>query len=397
MNNNKLKNNYKNKTKLILSGMDKSSKNSFVNPPIEKGSTVTFNSVEEMNKTMIQKHNQILSYGRFGSKTTFKFEKAISNIEGAHTTVATSSGTAAIVSSLLSTLKNGDHLLMTDSAYGVSKNLASNLLKKMGITTTFYDPLIGNNISKLITKNTKVIYLESPGSLTFEIQEIPQIVNIAKKNKCTTIIDNTWATPLYFKPFKYGVDISIQAATKYINGHSDSMLGTISSNKKYAKIIRQISHSLGACPGPEDIYLGLRGLKSLKIRLEEHQRNAIKIIDWLAKQKEVEKILYPAFPEYDGYKIWKRDFLGATGLFGIVLKPISINKINKMIKNLKLFNLGYSWGGYESLILPVQPKKYRETYNWNEKFNILRIHAGLEDADDLIEDLKISFKHLRKN
>ena len=397
MNNNKNKKIYKSKTQLVLSGMDKTATNKYVNPPIEKGSTVTFSTVEKMKKTMIKKHEQILSYGRFGSTTTFKFEQAISDLEGSHTTVATSSGTAAIVSSLMSTLKNGDHLLMTDSAYGVSKELANNLLKKMGITTTFYDPLLGKNIAKLIKNNTKVIYLESPGSLTFEIQDIPQIIDIAKKNKCTTIIDNTWATPLYFKPFEHGIDISIQAATKYINGHSDSMLGTISSNKEYAKIIREVTHSLGACPGPEDIYLGLRGLKSLKIRLEQHKYNAIKIIDWLTKQKEVNKILYPAFPEYDRFKIWERDFLGATGLFGFILQPLNPNKINNMLNNLQLFNLGYSWGGYESLILPVQPEKYRDTYKWDKKYNTIRIHAGLEDADDLIDDLQMCFQYLRKN
>tara|TARA_B100000686_G_scaffold355150_1_gene470445 strand:- start:3389 stop:4582 length:1194 start_codon:yes stop_codon:yes gene_type:complete len=397
MNNYKNKKKFKTKTKLILSGREIKKENSFVNPPISKGSTVTFKSVKEMKDSIAIKNSQTLTYGRFGSNTTFKLEKAITNIEEGYTTVATSSGTAAIIASLLSTLKSGDHLLMTDSAYAAAKYAAKYLLKNMGITTTFYNPLIGKDISQLIQKNTKVIYLESPGSLTFEIQDIPLIVDIASKNKCTTIMDNTWATPLYFKPISYGIDISIQAATKYINGHSDSMLGTITTNKKYADTIRKVTHSLGSCPGPEDIYLGLRGLKSLNIRLEQHKNNALRMIEWIIKQKEVENILYPAFEKFNGYKIWKRDFLGASGLFGITLKPIKKKTINKMLNNLKLFNMGFSWGGYESLILPVEPEKDRETYEWKHKYRTLRIHAGLEDVDDLIDDLKHGFKILRKD
>jgi len=397
MNNNKHKNKFKTKTKLILSGRKTKKENSFVNPPISRGSTVTFKTVKDMKDRISKKNSQTLTYGRFGSNTTFKLEKAITSIEEGHTTVATSSGTAAIVASLLSTLKSGDHLLMTDSAYGAAKYAAKNLLKNMGISTTFYNPHIDKNISQLIQKNTKVIYIESPGSLTFEIQDIPSIVDIASKNKCTTIIDNTWATPLYFKPISHGIDISIQAATKYINGHSDSMLGTITTNKKYADIIRKVTHSLGPCPGPEDVYLGLRGLKSLNVRLEQHKNNALRIIEWLIKQKEVEDILYPAFEKFNGYKIWKRDFLGATGLFSITLKPIKRKTINKMLNNLKLFNMGFSWGGYESLILPVEPEKDRETYKWKYKYRTLRIHAGLEDIDDLIDDLKYGFKILKED
>ncbi len=395
--NNKHKKETQPKTKLILSGRTNEKKSSFVNPPISKGSTVTFKNVKQMRNSIANKHSQNLTYGRFGSETTFKLEKSITALEEGHTTVATSSGTSAIIASLISTLKTGDHILMTDSAYGAAKYATKNILSKMGISTTFYNPLIGKNISELIQKNTKAIYLESPGSLTFEIQDIPLIVDIAKRNKCTTIIDNTWATPLYFKPMNYGVDISIQSATKYINGHSDSMLGAITANKKLAEKVRKTTHSLGSCPGPEDIYLGLRGLKTLNIRLEQHCYNAQKIIEWLVKQKEVDSILYPAHEKFKGYKIWKRDFLGASGLFGITLKPIKLQKINKMLNNLNLFNMGYSWGGYESLILPVEPENDRKAYEWKYNYRTLRIHAGLEDADDLIEDLKEGFKILRKN
>ena len=386
---------YKNDTKIILAGKDRNNKNSFVNSPIYKGSTVLFKDVEDMKKSIKNKNSQILSYGRFGSPTTFEFERAIAKIDEGYSAVATSSGTAAIVASLLAVLKTGDHILMTDSAYGVSRNLAKGLLSNMGITTTFYKPNIGKEITKLIQKNTKVIFMESPGSLTFEIQDIPMLVELAKKNNLITVLDNTWATSLFFKPFYNGIDISIQSATKYIVGHSDAMLGIISTNKKYTKCVRESAHNMGSCPGPEDIYLGIRGLKTLSIRLQKHQENAFKVIEWLRVQQEVDKILYPALPNDSGYKIWKRDFLGASGLFGITLKNTKKSLVNKMLNNLKLFNMGYSWGGYESLILPIEPEKLRDTYKWKNDCGTLRIHVGLEDPADLINDLKDNFKILK--
>lgn len=389
------KNKYNNATKIILSGKNNNSKNSFVNSPIYKGSTVVFKTVEEMHKSMRNKHTQTLTYGRFGSPSTFEFEKAIAEIEGGYSAVATASGTAAIVASLLAILKTGDHILMTDSAYGVTRNLTKNLLKNMGISTTFYNPNIGKELKNLIKKNTKAIFLESPGSLTFEIQDVPMIAEIAYQNNLVTIIDNTWGTPLYFKPFYHGIDISIQSATKYIVGHSDAMLGVIITNKKYERSIRESAHNLGSCPGPEDIYLGIRGLKTLSIRLEKHQKNALTIIEWLKTRKEIDRILYPAISENYGYKIWKRDFLGASGLFGITLKTTKISLVHKMLNKLQLFNIGYSWGGYESLILPVNPEKHRSTYQWQNEGATLRIHAGLEDSDDLINDLKENINILK--
>ena len=386
---------YKNDTKIILAGKDRNNKTAFVNSPIYKGSTVLFKDVEEMKKSIKNKNSQILSYGRFGSPTTFEFERAIAKIDEGYSAVATSSGTAAIVASLLAVLKTGDHILMTDSAYGVSRNLAKGLLNNMGITTTFYKPNIGKEITNLIQKNTKVLFMESPGSLTFEIQDIPMLVELAKKNKLITVLDNTWATSLFFKPFYNGIDISIQSATKYIVGHSDAMLGIISTNKKYTKCVRESAHNMGSCPGPEDIYLGIRGLKTLSIRLQKHQENAFKVIEWLRVQQEVDKILYPALPDNFGHKIWKRDFLGASGLFGITLKNTKKSLVNKMLNNLKLFNMGYSWGGYESLILPIEPEKLRDTYKWKNDCGTLRIHVGLEDPADLINDLKDNFKILK--
>ena len=389
------KNNYKNDTKNIIAGKRKKLSNGFVNSPIYKGSTVLFNTVEEMQSKMKKKNSQTLFYGRFGSPATFEFENAIADIDESYTAVATASGTAAIVASLLAVLKAGDHILMTDSAYGVSRNLTKKLLNNMGITTTFYNPNLTNKIKELITNKTKLIFMESPGSLTFEIQNISMIVDIAKKYNLITVIDNTWATSLYLKPMNYGVDISIQSATKYIVGHSDAMLGVITTNKKYAKQIRESAHNLGSCPGPEDIYLGIRGLKTLSIRLKKHQENAMKIIEWLLRQREVNRVLYPALPDNPGYKIWKKDFNGASGLFGVVLENTRKDLIYKMLNNLKLFNMGYSWGGYESLILPVNPEKIRDTYKWNHKDLTLRIHAGLEDPEDLINDLKDNFNILK--
>ena len=389
------KNNYKNDTKNIIAGKRKKLSNGFVNSPIYKGSTVLFNTVEEMQSKMKKKNSQTLFYGRFGSPATFEFENAIADIDESYTAVATASGTAAIVASLLAVLKTGDHILMTDSAYGVSRNLTKKLLNNMGITTTFYNPNLTNKIKELITNKTKLIFMESPGSLTFEIQNISMIVDIAKKYNLITVIDNTWATSLYLKPINYGVDISIQSATKYIVGHSDAMLGVITTNKKYAKQIRESAHNLGSCPGPEDIYLGIRGLKTLSIRLKKHQENAMKIIEWLLRQREVNRVLYPALPDNPGYKIWKKDFKGASGLFGVVLENTRKDLIYKMLNNLKLFNMGYSWGGYESLILPVNPEKIRDTYKWNHMDLTLRIHAGLEDPEDLINDLKDNFNILK--
>jgi len=389
------KNNYKNDTKNIIAGKRKKLSNDFVNSPIYKGSTVLFNTVEEMQSKMKKKNNQTLFYGRFGTPATFEFENAIADIDESYTAVATASGTAAIVASLLAVLKTGDHILMTDSAYGVSRNITKKLLNNMGITTTFYNPNLTNKIKELITNKTKLIFMESPGSLTFEIQNISMIVDIAKKYNLITVIDNTWATSLYLKPMNYGVDISIQSATKYIVGHSDAMLGVITTNKKYAKQIRESAHNLGSCPGPEDIYLGIRGLKTLSIRLKKHQENAMKIIEWLLRQKEVNRVLYPALPDNPGYKIWKKDFKGASGLFGVVLENTRKDLIYKMLNNLKLFNMGYSWGGYESLILPVNPEKIRDTYKWNHMDLTLRIHAGLEDPEDLINDLKNNFNILK--
>ena len=389
------KNNYKNDTKNIIAGKRKKLSNGFVNSPIYKGSTVLFNTVEEMQSKMKKKNSQTLFYGRFGSPATFEFENAIADIDESYTAVATASGTAAIVASLLAVLKTGDHILMTDSAYGVSRNLTKKLLNNMGITTTFYNPNLTNKIKELITNKTKLIFMESPGSLTFEIQNISMIVDIAKKYNLITVIDNTWATSLYLKPMNYGVDISIQSATKYIVGHSDAMLGVITTNKKYAKQIRESAHNLGSCPGPEDIYLGIRGLKTLSIRLKKHQENAMKIIEWFLRQREVNRVLYPALPDNPGYKIWKKDFKGASGLFGVVLENTRKDLIYKMLNNLKLFNMGYSWGGYESLILPVNPEKIRDTYKWNHMDLTLRIHAGLEDPDDLINDLKDNFNILK--
>ena len=389
------KNKCKNDTKIILSGKSQKSKSSFVNSPIYKGSTVLFKTVEDMNKSMKRKNTQTLAYGRFGSPSTFEFEKAIAEIDEGYSAVATSSGTAAIVASLLAVLKTGDHILITDSVYGVTKNLAKGLLNNMGITTTFYKPDIGKEINRLIKKNTKVIFIESPGSLTFEIQNVPMLVEIAKKNNLITIMDNTWATPLFFKPFYNGIDISIQSATKYIVGHSDAMLGIITTNKNYTKCVREAAHNMGSCPSPEDIYLGIRGLKTLSIRLQKHQQSASKVIEWLKTQDVTDTILYPALPDNPGYKIWKRDFLGASGLFGIKLKNTKTSLVNKMLNNLKLFNMGYSWGGYESLILPIKPEKLRDTYKWKNDCGTLRIHVGLEDPDDLINDLKDNINILK--
>ena len=268
------------------------------------------------------------------------------------------------------------------------------MLKRLGVTTTYYDPLVGGGIASLITDKTKVVFTESPGSQTFEVQDIPAIAEAAHARGAVVILDNTWATPLYFKPFAHGADVSIQAATKYIVGHADAMLGAITTNKRTTPAVARAHDEFGLCPGPEDVYLGLRGLRSLSVRLERHQRSGLALAEWLAGRKEVARVIHPALAGDPGHALWKRDFTGASGLFSIVLQPYSRQALAAMLDGLDLFGMGYSWGGYESLILPFDPSTYRSATTWQAKGPALRLHAGLEDVEDLKADLDAGFARL---
>ena len=379
-------------TKLIELGRKSFENFGIVNPPIYRTSTVLFKNTKDLGKAIKNRFNQTY-YGRYGTPTTFALENAISGIEKGYRTVATSSGMSAISISLLSFLSKNDHCLISDCSYYPTKKFANEILSKFGVKFDFYDPKNLETLKKKINKKTKIIFMESPSSLTFEIEDISEVVKIAKKKKIITMIDNSWATPLYFSPIKIGIDISILAATKYISGHADVMLGlvTVKNENLYIKI-KNTAVSLGDCPGPEECYLSLRGLRTLSVRLEKHRLNGLKIARLLDNNDKIIKVFHPALPKNENYEFWNKYFSGSTGLFSFILKEKSKTKIYKMINNLKLFKLGFSWGGYESLILPVFPKTERKISKLKEKGILLRLHVGLEDVNDLIEDLYSAFK-----
>ena len=382
----------KKNTKLTLAGRKPFENYGIVNPPVYRTSTVLFENTKELGKAIKNRFNRTY-YGRYGTPTTFALEEGIAEIENGHKTIATSSGMSSISISLLSFLSKNDHCLISDCTYYPTKKFAVKMLLKFGVNVDFYDPKNINSIKNKINKKTKIIFMESPSSLTFEIEDMSAIIKIAKKKKILTIIDNSWATPLYFSPIRQGIDISILAATKYISGHADNMLGLITvKNEKLFLQIKDTAVNLGDCPGPQECYLGLRGLRTLSARLERHRSNALKIARLLENNNKVLKVFHPALPNNDNYTLWCKYFSGSTGLFSFILKEQSKNVIYKMIDKLKLFKLGFSWGGYESLILPVFPKNERKIAKWKEKGILLRIHIGLEDVDDLSKDLFQAFK-----
>ena len=380
-------------TRIVNAGRDPEKNFGIVNPPVYRASTVTFPSVEVLESFDKNPFDGVF-YGRHGTPTTFALEEAVAELEGGDQGIAMASGLAAVAASLFAFLKSGDHVLVADSVYGPTRRFCDQVLKRYGVETTYYDPVIGDGIAALLKPNTKVVFVESPGSLTFEVQDIPAIAKAAHEKGAVVILDNSWATPLYFKPFAHGVDVSIQAATKYIVGHADAMLGVITTQKQHYVTIRKMTANIGACSAPEECFLALRGLRTLSVRLERHCATAMKLCAWLKGRDEVERILYPALPEDAGHAIWKRDFTGAPGLFSFVLKATPKQAVVAMLDHMKLFAMGYSWGGYESLILPFHAEDLRTATKWTGGPSI-RIHAGLEDADDLIEDLDEGFKRMK--
>jgi len=376
-------------TKVVHSGRAPHDNYGFVNPPVYRGSTVLFPTVEKL-----WKRDQPFTYGRTSTPTVKALEEALAEIEGGTASVLTASGYQAVSTAILAFVKAGDHLLMVDSVYQPTRKFCDHMLKKLGVETTYYDPLIGAGIADLVQENTRLIFTESPGSQTFEVQDIPAIARVAAERELWLLMDNTWASPLYFKPFEHGVDVSIQAATKYIVGHADAMLGAITSNARAAKHVGQAKDLLGVCPGSEETYLGMRGLRTLATRLAQHQRSAIEIARWLEGRPEVARVLHPALPSHPQHAIWKRDFLGASGLFAVILKPASQKGVAAMLDGLKLFGMGFSWGGYESLVIPFDAKSYRTATKWEPEGPALRLHIGLEDVDDLRADLEAGLKRL---
>ncbi|MSP49771.1 MAG: cystathionine beta-lyase [Alphaproteobacteria bacterium] len=388
-----LKGTFRRDTIITHAGLDPEANHGIVNPPVYHASTITFPSVaawDEAHKPGFKGY----IYGRYGTPTHRAFTDAVAAMEGGHGTVAFPSGFAAVVGAILAFVKTGDHILMVDSAYFPNRRLCDNFLKNMGIETTYYDPLIGGGIRDLIRPNTKIVYTESPGTGTFEMQDIPVIAAEAHKKGCVVLTDNTWSGGMLFNAFQHGVDVSIHAATKYIVGHSDVMLGTVTCNEASLAAVESSFKSLGYSVGPDDIYLALRGLRTIHVRLKRHEENAMKVAEWLEGRPEVARVLFPALPSHPGHAIWKRDFTGASGLFSVLLKERSKPATDAFLDTLEIFRMGASWGGYESLALPVSNVLHRTAVPWTEKGLLVRLHIGLEDPADLIADLEAGFSRL---
>ena len=375
-------------TTLVTAGRDTKAQKGFVNPPVVHGSTVLYPTAEDLHA-----HRGEYQYGRRGTPTTKALQEALMALEGpqcAGVGIAPS-GLSAITTTLLAVLKAGDHLLVCDNAYRPTRNFCDGLLAGYGVETTYFDPLTGAGVAELFKPNTKAILLEAPGSQSFEMPDIPAIAAVAHRRGALVIDDNTWATPLFHRSLDHGVDISMQAATKYIGGHSDIMFGTISANAKAWPLIAETIRLLGVCAGPDDVFLALRGLRTLAVRLAQHHRSGLEMARWLATRPEVVRVLHPALESDPGHTIWKRDFTGASGLFSIVLKPAPQKAVDALLDAVTLFGMGFSWGGFESLVIPFDCAPYRSATKWAPGGPTLRLHIGLENVEDLKSDLERGF------
>ncbi|MDE2379620.1 cystathionine beta-lyase [Bradyrhizobium sp.] len=379
-------------TRLVTAGRDTRAQKGFVNPPVVHGSTVLYPSAGDLHA-----HRGEFQYGRHGTPTTRALQDMLMALEGpqcAGVGIAPS-GLAAITTTLLSVLKAGDHLLVCDNVYRPSRNFCNGLLARYGVATTYFDPLIGSGIAALFKPNTRAVLVEAPGSQSFEMPDIRAIAEVAHARGALVIDDNTWATPLYHRSLEQGVDISIQAATKYIGGHSDIMFGTISANAKAWPLVAETIRLLGVCAGPDDVFLALRGLRTLAVRLAQHHRSGLEMARWLAARPEVQRVLHPGLESDPGHAIWKRDFTGASGLFSIVLEPAPQQAVDALLDTVRLFGMGYSWGGFESLVISFDCDGYRTATKWAPGGPTLRLHIGLENVDDLKADLERGFAALR--
>ena len=379
-------------TRLVTGGRDPQSYFGFVNPPVVHASTVLYATAADQVA-----HRSRYTYGRRGTPTSEAMENALKSIEGPQCAgvALVPSGAAAVTTALIAVLSAGDHLLVTDSVYRPTRVFCDSILKRMQVETTYYDPLIGKDIAKLMKPNTKAVFVEAPGSQTFEMQDIPAIAEVAHDKKAVVLMDNTWATPLFYDALSKGVDLSIQAGTKYIGGHSDIMFGTISANAATYPRLNDTRNTLGLCVGPDDINLAMRGLRTMSVRLARHQESALAVARWLEKRPEVLRVIHPALPNDPGHAIWKRDFTGASGLFGLVLKPTAEKAVYAFMDELELFGMGFSWGGFESLVIAFDCTEYRTATKWNPGGPTLRFHIGLEDVGDLIADLERGFAAMK--
>ncbi len=365
-----------------------------VNTPVYRCSTVLFPTLESYLGRGKNRFDNV-TYGIHGTPTTYTFEEAMAALEDGYRSVSVPSGLAAVTAALMSFLEAGDHVLMVDSVYGPTRTFCDGLLKRQGVETTYYDPAIGAGIGELMRPETAVVFCESPGSMTFEMQDIPAIAAAARERGAKVLMDNTWATPVFFKAFEHGVDVSIHACTKYVAGHSDVLLGAITcANEEDWLRVRTTVSELGICPGTEEVYLATRGLRTMKVRLNHQQESGLAVARWLEQRPEVARMLHPALPGDPGHALWKRDFKGASSLFAIVLHPCSRQAVAAMLDGLELFGIGSSWGGFESLIIPADPEGQRTATTWNGPGPCIRLHIGLEAVEDLIADLEKGFQRL---
>jgi cystathionine beta-lyase len=379
-------------TRLVTAGRDPEAQKGFVNPAVFHGSTVLYPTAEDLHA-----HRAEYTYGRHGTPTTRALQDVMMGLEGpqcAGVGIAPS-GLAAISTTLLSVTKAGDHLLVCDNVYRPSRNFCNGLLSRYGVETSYFDPQIGSGIEKLFKPNTRAVLVEAPGSQSFEMPDIPAIAQVAHARGALVIDDNTWATPLFHRSLELGVDISMQAATKYIGGHSDIMFGTISANAKAWPMVQETIRLLGVCAGPDDVYLALRGTRTLAVRLAQHHRSGLEMARWLAARPEVDRVLHPGLESHPGHAIWKRDFTGASGLFSIVLKPVPQKAVDALLDAVTLFGMGFSWGGFESLVIPFDAEGYRTATKWSPGGPTLRLHIGLENVEDLKADLDRGFAALK--
>jgi cysteine-S-conjugate beta-lyase len=375
-------------TGLVTAGRDTQAQKGFVNPPVFHGSTVLYPTAEDLHA-----HRGEFTYGRHGTPTTRALQDVLMTLEGPQCAGVglAPSGLAAISTTLLAVLKTGDHLLVCDNAYRPTRNFCNGVLARYGVETTYFDPLIGSGIERLFKPNTRAVLVEAPGSQSFEMPDIPAIAAVAHARGALVIDDNTWATPLYHRSLEQGVDISMQAATKYIGGHSDIMFGTISANARAWPLVTETIRLLGVCAGPDDVFLALRGTRTLAVRLAQHCASGLAMARWLSGRPEVLRVLHPALESDPGHAIWKRDFTGASGLFSIVLKPKPQEAVDAMLNSLKLFGMGFSWGGFESLAVPFNCAEYRTATKWDPGGPTVRLHIGLENIEDLEADLDRGF------
>jgi cystathionine beta-lyase len=378
-------------TRLVLGGRDPFANHGFVNPPVHHVSTVLYPTAEDF---LARRAKYV--YGRRGTPTSEALENALRELEGPECVgvALLPSGLAAISTALLSILHAGDHLLITDSVYLPTRKFADGVLKRYAIESSYYDPLIGSGIAGLMRSNTRAVFVEAPGSLSFEVQDVPAIAAAAHAKGAVVIMDNTWASPLYFRAFDKGVDLSIQAATKYVGGHSDLMLGTVSANAATWERLKETVYLMGLCVGPDDIYLALRGLRTLGVRLAQHYQSGLKVARWLQQRPEIARVLHPALASCPGHATWQRDFSGASGLFSIVFKPVAELAVHAFLNELGLFGIGASWGGFESLAIPFDCSSIRTATTWVPEGPTVRLHIGLEDPDDLIRDLELGLAAL---